>query len=608
MPYVFNPFTGNLDLIISGAVPQGGTGATTFTDHGVLIGHGTSPLTATAAGATGTVLIGQSGADPIYSGAPTLSTSLTSPLVIGGAAVGSSLELRSTSAVGTTDFVTVTVGNAGTTEALRVIHSGFVGIGTTTPLTKLHVLDTISTSPRGVLSGQISTDTAGARVGFSKARGAAGAETTIVTGDTLGRLMFRGYDGANYLEMGSIEVGASGTIAATRVPTFLAFSTATNAAPSVLTEALRIDNAQKIGIGTITPGAKVDIAGGTVTVDTPLLNLSQTWNNAATVFSMLKIDVVPTAFNVGTNAMGSTWLLLTKSSVLNFEVGIGNGGNAYTYITGGLGAANGPGYFGGITGDIESRFALQSSPTASGQAQLSFGPGNGARTIAMFWDGNRPALQAPIDFTDNGQNVLGRTSFTAVNGNPALAAGPSKGWTIYTNDAAMRALDITSAGTVGVQVVSPGARFEIIAGSATAGTAPIKLNSGAVLTVPVAGVLEFLTDDYFATITTGPARKAFVLDDGARLTSGRVPFATTNGRLVDDSDLTFATDTLSVTKVTMGGPLRLKGYTVGTLPAGTQGDTAFATDLLTPTYLVAAVGGGAVVGKVFYNGSAWVCD
>ena len=54
------------------------------------------------------------------------------------------------------------------------------------------------------------------------------------------------------------------------------------------------------------------------------------------------------------------------------------------------------------------------------------------------------------------------------------------------------------------------------------------------------------------------------------------------------------------------GTVRLKGYTVATLPAGTQGDTVYATDLLTPTYLVAAVGGGAVVGPVFYNGAAWV--
>lgn len=53
-------------------------------------------------------------------------------------------------------------------------------------------------------------------------------------------------------------------------------------------------------------------------------------------------------------------------------------------------------------------------------------------------------------------------------------------------------------------------------------------------------------------------------------------------------------------------PLRLKNYTVATLPAGTQGDTAFVTDALAPTFLAIVVGGGAVVAPVFYNGTNWV--
>ena len=92
-----------------------------------------------------------------------------------------------------------------------------------------------------------------------------------------------------------------------------------------------------------------------------------------------------------------------------------------------------------------------------------------------------------------------------------------------------------------------GANLRIVAGTTAA--APLRLTSGTNVTTPVAGNIEFTTDDFFATITTGTARKAFILDDGTRLTSGRVPFATTNGRLVDDADMTFATDTLTVTKI-----------------------------------------------------------
>lgn len=53
-------------------------------------------------------------------------------------------------------------------------------------------------------------------------------------------------------------------------------------------------------------------------------------------------------------------------------------------------------------------------------------------------------------------------------------------------------------------------------------------------------------------------------------------------------------------------PIRLKGYTVATLPAGTQGDEAFVTDALAPTFLAIVVGGGVVVTKVFHNGTNWV--
>ncbi len=53
-------------------------------------------------------------------------------------------------------------------------------------------------------------------------------------------------------------------------------------------------------------------------------------------------------------------------------------------------------------------------------------------------------------------------------------------------------------------------------------------------------------------------------------------------------------------------PVRLKGYTVATLPTGTQGDTAFVTDALAPTFLATIVGGGAVKTPVFFNGTVWV--
>ena len=132
------------------------------------------------------------------------------------------------------------------------------------------------------------------------------------------------------------------------------------------------------------------------------------------------------------------------------------------------------------------------------------------------------------------------------------------------------------------------ARLMLAAGTATASTAPLKFQTGTSLTAAEAGAVEFTTDDLFFTITTGAARKKFVLDDGTALTSGRVPFATTNGRLTDDTDLTFATDTLSATKVAMSS------LTSGRVPFATtagllvdDADFTFATDTLTVTKIAA---------------------
>ena len=47
-------------------VASGGTGAATLTAHGVLLGEGTSAITATAVGTTGQMLIGVTGADPTF--------------------------------------------------------------------------------------------------------------------------------------------------------------------------------------------------------------------------------------------------------------------------------------------------------------------------------------------------------------------------------------------------------------------------------------------------------------------------------------------------------------------------------------------------------------
>src|ERR1700750_127426 len=53
----------------------------------------------------------------------------------------------------------------------------------------------------------------------------------------------------------------------------------------------------------------------------------------------------------------------------------------------------------------------------------------------------------------------------------------------------------------------------IRAGTATAGTAPLKLTSGTLLTSAEAGAFEFNTDSLYFTVTTGAVRKTIAIYD-----------------------------------------------------------------------------------------------
>lgn len=90
---------------------------------------------------------------------------------------------------------------------------------------------------------------------------------------------------------------------------------------------------------------------------------------------------------------------------------------------------------------------------------------------------------------------------------------------------------------------------------------------------------------------------------------GGAPTASTNTTIGTAWALNVAAGNCNFGGITVhGAQTRLKGYTVATLPAAAQGDLVFATDLLAPTFLTTATGGGAVVGTVFYNGTAWVTN
>lgn len=100
----------------------------------------------------------------------------------------------------------------------------------------------------------------------------------------------------------------------------------------------------------------------------------------------------------------------------------------------------------------------------------------------------------------------------------------------------------------------------------------------------------------------------------ATSTAARLSVTGTAGKAAFEVSSSTNASLLKVNEVgntVLGGLIQLKGYTVATLPtcnAGTQGAKAYVTDALGPAFLVAVVGGGAVVSPTFCNGTAWVSE
>lgn len=118
-------------------VAEGGTGAQTLTSHGVLLGNGTSAISAVAVGTTGQVLTGVTGSAPTFQSPASGSITITGDT--GGGLTGSSFTFTGGSTglsfggSGSTETVsgTLIVGNGGTGVATMTTAYAPVCAGTT---------------------------------------------------------------------------------------------------------------------------------------------------------------------------------------------------------------------------------------------------------------------------------------------------------------------------------------------------------------------------------------------------------------------------------------------------------------------------------------------
>lgn len=109
-------------------VANGGTGASTLTDNGVLLGSGTSPVSVTAVGTNGQVLIGSTGADPAF--ATITSTGSTIAFTLGANTLNIEVNSPITEVTGTSDTLVVGnsyIANNGSLVTLTLPSTGVLG-------------------------------------------------------------------------------------------------------------------------------------------------------------------------------------------------------------------------------------------------------------------------------------------------------------------------------------------------------------------------------------------------------------------------------------------------------------------------------------------------
>ena len=527
-------------------VADGGTGLSSYAVGDILYASAATTLAGLTDVATGSVLVsGGIGVAPAYSSSPTITTSITTPILIGSTAASGTLTLRATS--NATNGAIIFQSDP-TTETMRMLSTGQLCIGNDDD-SGTGGLVYVEKNQNGETAIVIANDTSGnaasARI-YSKAGTASNA-------------LFDAYS-ATYTTSGMRIQGGSSFHSS--LTAHLTIGTR-NAAPTSFwtnnTERARFLSTGTLLIGATTAldsSSKIEVTGANFPVFQTIRTTSAT-NSDVGIFNLIAktdqnmVDGFGGSFTIQTqdNAAGPFYM----TSLSGFRDGADNSGGMKisTYLAGVYNSntftirSSGNVGIGIATSSIAARLHVISTTE---QLRIGYDTSNyNSWTVGSTGILTKQAIGTASATIDIGGNQI--SSYYEIRSTSGAGTTDYIKFTVG-NNGITEAARFLSTGELGIGVTAPTAVLHLKAGTATASTAPLKFNTGTSLTTAEPGAVEFTTDDLFFTITTGSARKRILFADPvAGLTSGRVPFATTNGRLTDDADLTFATDTLTATKI-----------------------------------------------------------
>lgn len=364
--------------------------------------------------------------------------------------------------------------NSGAVANTMVLSAGKVGIGTTSPNAKLESLATTEQLRLSYNSGYYSKFTVNS----------AGGLTFTPSGNSTTAYNFTNAAGTSILDVDTTN--------------------------------------SRVGIGTTTPNTALNVVASNVHG----LNLgpdpTNTINSTRLFFSTSATNYGIAANTNGLNifygsVIGST--SGTSGIVLNSS---GNVGIGTTNPAGLLDVSDSSGHT-IVNGVGIAPYRFENTTAAAGAAAIfTRGRGTQALPVAVqsgdtlgyfrgrgYYDSSNFRTASEVAFVMDGapsaSSMPGRIEFRTNNTNES-SDSPSTRMTIKSN------------GNVGIGTTSPTAFLNIKAGTATAGTAPLKFTSGVLLSTPEAGAIEYDGTNLYFTNST-PTRQAIAL------ASNTVPYA-----------------------------------------------------------------------------------